>query len=129
MIRMSVVLDCTDAAALEAFWVAALGYERVAADEQFVGLRDPGGRLPTLVLQQVPERKVVKNRMHLDIFADDFDERLARMQELGATTVTPEHRESDGMRLVVLADPEGNEFCLLDPTTGGHAGDSASTTS
>jgi predicted enzyme related to lactoylglutathione lyase len=114
MIRMSVVLDCTDLVSLEAFWAAALGYERAAADEQFVGLRDPGGRLPTLVLQQVPERKVVKNRMHLDIFTDTFDDHLVRFEELGATIVRPEHRESDGMRLVVLADPEGNEFCLLD---------------
>jgi catechol 2,3-dioxygenase-like lactoylglutathione lyase family enzyme len=114
MIRISVVLDCTDAVTMEAFWVAALGYERVASDGQFVGLRDPGGRLPTLVLQQVPDRKIVKNRMHLDIFTDGFDEYLVRLEELGATVVTPEHRESDGMRLVVLADPEGNEFCLLD---------------
>lgn len=113
MVRMSVVLDCTDPVTLEAFWSAALGYERVASDGQFVGLRDPGGRLPTLVLQQVPEPKVVKNRMHLDIFTDDLDEHLVRFEELGARVVTPEHRESDGMRLVVLADPEGNEFCLL----------------
>ncbi len=118
MIRISVVLDCTDALVLEAFWAAALGYERAASDGQFVGLRDPGGRLPTLVLQQVPERKVAKNRMHLDIFTDDFDQDLVRLTELGATVVTPEHRESDGMRLIVFADPEGNEFCVLDPATG-----------
>lgn len=122
MIRISVVLDCTDAATMEAFWVAALGYERVASDGQFTGLRDPGGRLPTLVLQEVAERKVVKNRMHLDIFTDDFDEHLVGLKELGATVVTPEHRESDGMRLVVLADPEGNEFCLLAPANADSAG-------
>jgi catechol 2,3-dioxygenase-like lactoylglutathione lyase family enzyme len=118
VIRISVVLDCTDALALEAFWIAALGYERAASDGPFVGLRDPHGRLPTLVLQQVPERKVLKNRMHLDIFTDDFDRYLIRLEELGATVVTPEHRESDGMRLVVVADPEGNEFCVLDSATG-----------
>jgi predicted enzyme related to lactoylglutathione lyase len=118
MIRISVVLDCTDAPTMEAFWVAALGYERAAFDGQFVGLRDPDGRLPTLVLQQVTERKVIKNRMHLDIFTDEFDQYLVRLKELGATVVTPEHRESDGMRLVVLADPEGNEFCVLDSATG-----------
>jgi catechol 2,3-dioxygenase-like lactoylglutathione lyase family enzyme len=114
MIRISVVLDCADVSTMEAFWVGALGYERAASDGPFVGLRDPGGRLPTLVLQQVPERKTVKNRMHLDIFSDEFDAHFTRLTELGATIVTPEHRESDGMRLVVLADPEGNEFCLLD---------------
>ena len=121
MIRMSVVLDCLDTGTLEAFWVGVLRYERVAADGQFIGLRDPDGRLPTLVLQQVPERKVVKNRMHIDIFSDDFDEDLVRIRALGATVVTPEHRESDGMRLVVLSDPEGNEFCLLEPANAASA--------
>jgi catechol 2,3-dioxygenase-like lactoylglutathione lyase family enzyme len=116
MIRISVVLDCTDAAKLAAFWTGALGYEQVAADGEFIGLKDPDGRLPTLVLQRVPERKVIKNRMHIDVFSDDFDRHFVRLTDLGATIVTPEHLESDGMRLVVLADPEGNEFCLLDPT-------------
>jgi predicted enzyme related to lactoylglutathione lyase len=115
MMRISVVLDCGDAEKLAAFWTDALGYVQVAADGDFIGLQDPDGRLPTLVLQHVLEPKVVKNRMHLDVFSDDFDQHLVRLKELGATVVTPEHREPDGMRLVVLADPEGNEFCLLDP--------------
>lgn len=115
MMQISVVLDCADAVKLAAFWTAAIGYVQVAADGEFIGLQDPYGRLPTLVLQRVPERKMVKNRMHLDLFSDDFDQHLIRLKELGATVVTPEHREPDGMRLVVLADPEGNEFCLLDP--------------
>ena len=115
MTRISVVLDCVDAAKLAAFWTGALGYVQAAADGEFIGLQDPDRRLPTLVLQRVPERKMVKNRMHLDVFSDDFDQHLVRLRELGATVVTPEHTEPDGMRLVVLADPEGNEFCLLDP--------------
>src|SRR5687767_2719976 len=102
--RISVVLDCADASRLAAFWTGALGYVQVAADGGFIGLRDPNGRLPTLVLQQVPERKTSKNRMHLDVFSDDFDQHLVRLTELGATVVTPEHTEPDGMRLVVLAD-------------------------
>ena len=91
------------------------GYKTVVADSDFVGLRHPGGRLPTLVLQRVPEPKTVKNRMHLDVFSDDFDADLVRLTDLGAAVVTPVHVEPDGMRLTVLADPEGNEFCLLDP--------------
>lgn len=114
MIRMSVVLDCSDPELLAAFWTAALEYERVAEDGTFVGLRDPGGRLPTLVLQRVPEPKIAKNRMHLDVFSTDFDRHLDRLVKLGAKVVTPEHVEPDGMRLTVLADPEGNEFCLLE---------------
>ena len=114
MIRISVVLDCTDPELLARFWTEALGYERVAEQGAFVGLRDPGGRLPTLVLQQVPEPKMTKNRMHLDVFSSEFDRDLSRLEELGASVVTPEHVEPDGMRLTVLADPEGNEFCLLE---------------
>lgn len=114
MIRLSVVLDCIDLQTVEEFWTAALAYERVGAEGAFVGLRDPRGRLPTLVLQRVPEPKTVKNRMHLDVFSDTFDADLLRLRELGAKVVTPEHRESDGGRIVVLADPEDNEFCLLE---------------
>lgn len=114
MIRISVVLDCSDPDLLAEFWTAALGYQPVAAEGPFIGLRDPDGRLPTLVLQKVPEPKANKNRMHLDVFSDEFENHLQRVLDLGATVVTPEHLESDGTRLVVLADPEGNEFCLLD---------------
>ena len=114
MIRLSVVLDCADPEALVEFWTAALHYERVASDDSFIGLRDPEHRLPTLVLQRVPEPKTTKNRMHLDVFSDRFDDDLARLQRLGARVVTPEHVETDGTRLTVLADPAGNEFCLLE---------------
>ena len=116
MIRVSVVLDCTDHDLLTEFWTAALGLVRVAADGNFVGLRDPAGRLPTLVLQRVPEPKTTKNRMHLDVFSDEFDREFERLMELGATVLMPEHVEPDGTRLTVLADPEGNEFCLLEPS-------------
>ena len=114
MIRLSVVLDCRDPESLAGFWTAALHYERVASDGDFVGLRDPQNRLPTLVLQRVPEPKSTKNRMHLDVFSDQFAHDFARLRQLGATVVTPEHVESDGTRLTVLADPDGNEFCLLE---------------
>lgn len=114
MIRISVVLDCSDPELLAEFWTGALSYRRVAADGTFIGLRDPDGRLPTLILQKVPEPKTTKNRMHLDVFSDEFEDHLQRVLDLGASVVTPQHLESDGTRLTVLADPEGNEFCLLD---------------
>jgi predicted enzyme related to lactoylglutathione lyase len=111
--HVSVVLDCTDPDELAEFWKAALGYEEVARDGAYIGLRARDGARPTLVLQRVPEPKVVKNRMHLDVFADDFASDLRRLEALGASTLVPEHLEPDGTRLTVLADPEGNEFCLL----------------
>ena len=111
--HVSVVLDCADPDRLAAFWSAALGYEEVARDGAFIGLRARDGSRPTLVLQRVPEPKAGKNRMHLDVFADDFDADRRRFEGLGATTLVPEHVETDGMTLTVMADPEGNEFCLL----------------
>jgi predicted enzyme related to lactoylglutathione lyase len=117
--HLSVVLDCEDPDRLAEFWKAALHYEEVARDGTYIGLRAGDGSRPTLVLQRVPEGKVVKNRMHLDVFADDFATDLERLHRLGATTLVPEHREADGTTLSVLADPEGNEFCLLAAPTGG----------
>ena len=111
--HLSVVLDSVDPERLATFWTAAIGYEEVARDGPYIGLRARDGSRPTLVLQRVPEPKLVKNRMHLDVFADDFRSDLRRLEALGATTLVPEHVESDGTRLTVLADPEGNEFCLL----------------
>ena len=63
---------------------------------------------------QVPDTKQVKNRLHFDLRPAEGsrDEELARLLELGATTVA-DHRQPDGTGWVVLADPEGNEFCIL----------------
>ena len=113
--HLTVVLDCADPDRLAVFWKAAIHYEEVARDGAFIGLRATDGSRPTLVLQQVPEPKQVKNRMHLDVFADDFDADLTRLQGLGASVLVPTYIEPDGTTLTVLADPEGNEFCLLSP--------------
>lgn len=114
MIHLSIVLDCQDPESLAEFWVAALGYRQEAGNSDFIGLRDPERRRPTLVLQRVPEPKTVKNRMHLDLFSDRFDADQRRLLDLGATIAVAEHLEEDGMRIVVMADPAGNEFCLLE---------------
>jgi predicted enzyme related to lactoylglutathione lyase len=114
-VHLTVVLDCTDPESLAEFWSAAIGYEEVAREGAYIGLRarEPGRSRPTLVLQRVPEPKQGKNRMHLDVFADDFEADRARLLGLGATTLVPPHVEPDGTMLTVLADPEGNELCLL----------------
>ena len=121
-----IVIDCAAPAALARFWAAVLdGYavapyneeelERLRAD----GIDDPeddptvllesdeGG--PRLWLVKVPEVKTVKNRVHLDLRADDANAEVARLVSLGAT-VAPDQRNEG---LVVLLDPQGNEFCLL----------------
>ena len=113
---MAVVLDCADLDRSAAFWCAALGY---------VGEPDSTGRyrrlLPAdgdgveLLLQRVPESKVTKNRMHLDLRVPDLDEEVARLVALGAEHTTGSRIEEDGWIWYVLVDPDGNEFCVLRP--------------
>ena len=108
--RIEVTLDCVDLDTTAAFWRAALGYDREDVVEgRFVSLTGDG---PSLSLQRVPEPKTVKNRMHLDLLVDDVEAEVARLHALGATSVTTGPREEFGQCSFVLADPEGNEFCV-----------------
>ncbi len=122
-----VIFDCRHPASLARFWAAVLDEYQVAPydhDElerlRSMGILDPeddptvlvertSGASPRLWFQRVPEVKLVKNRVHIDLEADDVEAELERLLELGAT-LAPE-QANDG--LVVLLDPEGNEFCLL----------------
>lgn len=115
--RLVVVLDCDDADALAGFWSAALGYKRGAFDHPYVRLSDPAGRRPDLLLQQVPEAKSGKNRMHLDLQVIDVDGEVGRLVGAGARVIEQAH-DDDGFLTVVLEDPQGNEFCVLRPPAG-----------
>jgi predicted enzyme related to lactoylglutathione lyase len=115
------VLDANDPARLAAFWAAALGWEADLddlPDEAAVlpaGFSYPGTSAVPLVLIPVPERKTGKNRIHLDLASHSVagqQELVARLRELGATPV--DIGQGD-VPWVVLADPEGNEFCVLEP--------------
>ncbi len=68
-----------------------------------------------LSFQRVPEDKVVKNRIHLDIFTDDLAGAIARLVELGARDLGDDERSEYGFTWRLLADPEGNEFCIVIP--------------
>lgn len=116
-----IVIDCSHAASLARFWAAALdGYavapydddeiERLRAlgitdieDDPTVLVEGPG---PRLFLQRVPEAKQAKNRVHLDLTAERVDDEVDRLVRIGASVVR--RFESH----VMLADPQGNEFCL-----------------
>lgn len=105
-------LDCADVAGQAAFWSQALG---VPVDEndgnafmRTVGYQSPA--LPRMMFLKVPEGKTVKNRMHLDLHADDRAAEVARLVALGATHLR-DHDEW-GVQWTVLTDPEGNEFCI-----------------
>jgi hypothetical protein len=111
----SITFDCGDAAALAGFWSAATGRPiDDGATPGFASIGFPGkpGR-PAWLFNQVPEGKSAKNRVHLDLTAGgaDGDAEVDRLVGLGAKRVA-EHDEG-GSRWAVLADPEGNEFCIV----------------
>jgi catechol 2,3-dioxygenase-like lactoylglutathione lyase family enzyme len=104
----SVTFDCADALGLARFWAAALGSdvdEDSTSDKAYV--EPPGWGGPALWFQRVPEPKTAKNRMHFDLRAPDaIPDEVRRLEALGATVQHP------GPDLVVMRDPEGNEFCV-----------------
>jgi predicted enzyme related to lactoylglutathione lyase len=107
-----VVVDCADHGRVVDFWAAALGYERRPVNEQYVALgppaREPGR--PPLLFQKVPEPKAGKNRVHLDFTVPVMADEVARLVGLGARVIA--ERSLGDFRWTVLADPEGNEFCV-----------------
>ena len=134
-VRFDLTLDCANATRLAAFWKLALGYQDEpppapfatrqewlqAADPEAnpddgAWLCDPDGVGPRLSLLRVPEPKAAKNRLHLDLRADGCStvEELQRLCDLGARRV--DVGQAAEVSWVVLADPEGNEFCLLART-------------
>ena len=135
----NIVFDCSDPDRVATFWAAALGYEKgelpaemrqelldAGVTEEELGDRgvaeDPAGQGPRLFFQKVPEAKTVKNRVHVDINATpgrrateaEVDAEVERLSALGATIVR-KHDLSWGPYPEyhwVMADPEGNEFCV-----------------
>jgi hypothetical protein len=111
------VLDCRDPESLARFWCAVLGYVRLGVEEDGAIEIGPasgfGGPAPTLVLSPSAEPKGGKLRLHVDVSPTDRDQQdeLRRLLELGARPV--DVGQGDSVPWHVLADPEGNEFCLL----------------
>jgi hypothetical protein len=109
----SVVIDCNDFARMFAFWREALHYvPREPAEDDWVVLKDPDGGNVNVSLQQVPEKRSGKNRLHFDLYTEDQEGEVERLLQLGATRHhrTPEPDED----FIVLEDPEGNLFCVID---------------
>jgi predicted enzyme related to lactoylglutathione lyase len=107
-----VVIDCADPRSLAAFWVAFTGYEIRRAYDDWVAIEATDGSM-LIGFQQVPEGKVVKNRVHLDFAAEDPEPTARQIEALGATRLWVSEDPEDPF--VVLADPEGNEFCIVPP--------------
>jgi hypothetical protein len=133
--RLQITFDCLDPARVGTFWAAALGYPVPDVEEWHNFLRsqgrpeeelnaafaieDPAGARPRMFFQRVPETKSVKNRVHIDLAApaaggSDRAERIdafaERLTALGAHTLRAVGK--DNGYFVVMADPEGNEFCI-----------------
>ena len=140
--ELQVTIDCADPAGLSDFWIEVLGYRRDAPPEGFASwdealatwgvpvekrnssnaAHDPDGSGPRLFFQQVPEGKSAKNRFHLDVRAApglEGEQRMAaleaegeRLVALGATRLERHEAGPLSAGHLVMADPEGNEFCL-----------------
>jgi predicted enzyme related to lactoylglutathione lyase len=122
-VRVSVVLDSVDPRAIAGFWCEALGYREVGDLGQFVVLAPPRGEPgPVMILQGVPEERAGKNRAHLDLHPPDAEAHIARLERLGAHRVgarVTELQERIGVWWQPMADPQGNEFCVVaDPPPG-----------
>jgi hypothetical protein len=142
-VRYQLVIDCADPDPLARFWAAALGYQfapppdghaswddyfrNIGVPEEELGIGedricDPDGRGPVIWFQKVPERKTIKNRLHIDINAsggakepietrrEQVDAEAKRLGALGATFVRALQEEGLDHYGVAMADPEGNEF-------------------
>ena len=112
----SITVDCADSYRQALFWSEVTGWQEDPDDPNNPG--DPEGRIVSphginLLFIPMPEGKVVKNRVHLDLWPTERtrDEEVTRLLGIGAT-LFEDHREPDGTGFVVLADPEGNEFCI-----------------
>jgi predicted enzyme related to lactoylglutathione lyase len=110
-----IVIDCEDPTRVGGFWAAVLGWPLVQSERGFCWLSatgEPTAPPPLLVFVPVPELKAAKNRLHLDLNPTGCEqaEELARLVALGARPVDVGQGD---VPWVVLADPEGNEFCLL----------------
>lgn len=133
-LSIQITFDCADADVMSAFWATALDYQlepppdgfdswEAALDSMGISVPPPGdvsavvdpdGAGPRLLFLRVPEKKSVKNRVHLDVRAGGTDEaklaKVAQLVEAGGTEVR--RGEEMGGWWVVMTDPEGNEFCV-----------------
>jgi catechol 2,3-dioxygenase-like lactoylglutathione lyase family enzyme len=107
------MIDCSDLDAMTRFWGTVLGLEERARFHGYVFMSRVVKGGPALAFQVVPEPKRAKNRMHLDLAVDDREAFIARALELGATRLE-DHTLESGFTWTVMADPEGNEFCVSE---------------
>jgi predicted enzyme related to lactoylglutathione lyase len=109
-----VVIDCDDTMMLARFWQGVLGGDIVRQSAEWVAIHRAGA--VTVSFQHVPEPKVGKNRLHLDVDVDDLDHAAESAIALGARRIGQVVLDALG-GFQVMADPEGNEFCFVNGPT------------
>jgi len=115
-VELVVVLDCSDLERSATFWCGVLGYRaEPSSPGRYQQLMPADGHGVELLLQQVTEPKLTKNRVHLDLRVPDLAAETARVTALGGRRVTDDPIEEYGWSWHVLTDPDGNEFCVLQP--------------
>jgi predicted enzyme related to lactoylglutathione lyase len=114
--ELVVVIDCAQLDRSAEFWTAVLGYVRdgVAAG-RYQSLLPANGQGAEILLQRVPEVKQGKNRVHLDLRTRELEPETRRLVSLGARILTEQPVTEYGWRWHIMADPDGNEFCVLQP--------------
>ncbi|MFE6858807.1 VOC family protein [Nocardia sp. NPDC057668] len=110
---VGVTIDCVDVERVAGFWSALLDRAPGPSEPGWVYLGQAGDAQPRLVFQPVTEPRRGKVRLHLDIAVDDIEAGVAQVIALGGSA-TGERHEHPGGVVVVLADPEGHQFCLVE---------------
>jgi predicted enzyme related to lactoylglutathione lyase len=114
--HLVVVIDCSDLDRTAQFWTSVLGYaRRGGASGPYQELVPSDGQGVGILLQRVPDVKSGKNRLHLDLRTGDLNSEVDRVVALGAVRLTRDAVREDGWSWHILADPDGNEFCVLQP--------------
>lgn len=111
---LSLVVDSADPAGLSAWWAGVLGYRVVWEEEDYVAIARNDRTFPGIVFVKNASVKHAKNRLHWDLNPSNQEEEVARLESLGAARV--DIGQGD-VAWIVMADPEGNEFCVLTPWT------------
>ncbi|RKS71295.1 putative enzyme related to lactoylglutathione lyase [Motilibacter peucedani] len=116
--ELAVVIDCADLDRAAAFWTEVLGYRSSGyPGSAYRSLLAPESTGVEVLLQRVPEGKLAKSRVHLDLRTRDLDSECERVTRAGAVRTTEQPISEGGWVWHVFADPDGNEFCVLQPPT------------
>jgi len=114
-----ITIDCRDPIALAQFWARALGWkvgagatDTEAYIEKNLGAANVDG-YPDLLFIKTPDAKISKNRVHVDLRPENQLEEVRRLEEIGATQIEIGQSDDSDTTWIVMADPEGNEFCVL----------------